>query len=305
MSDAKTDALYSSTDDIKAPLLHSGKVREVYDLGDRLLLVVTDRISAHDLKLKPPIPKKGAVLNRLSEYWFWQTSELQANHFIHADVEKLVAEGIIDESLSERYADRITVGRKAERIDIECVVRGHITGGGWRQYQASGKVNGIELPAGMEMNQRLDEVLFTPATKAAEGHDEDITFAETVDRVGQETAEAIRDAAVKLYTHARKVCEDRGVILADCKLEFGYVDGELVLIDECFTPDSSRFWAEENFKLGEAIDSMDKEPVRQWLLAQEKEQGEMPTLLPDHVVRETSERYLELFRRITGDDLEG
>lgn len=305
MTTGEFPAMYSSVGEIDAPLLHKGKVREVYDLGEHLLLVVTDRISAHDLKLKPPIPQKGAVLNRLSEYWFWQTRELQANHFVHADVEKLVARGVLDEKLATAYEDRITVGRKADRIDIECVARGHLTGGGWRQYESTGGVNGIELPPGLRKNARLEKPLFTPATKAAEGHDEDITFEETVERVGAETAEAIRRATLRLYEYARQVCEERGVILADCKLEFGLIDGELILIDECFTPDSARFWAEEDFELGVEIDSMDKEPVRQYLLAQQEEHGEMPTVLPDRVVDETTERYLELFRRITGDDLEG
>lgn len=296
----KSKALWTSEGDINAPLLYKGKVRELYDLGDEYLFVVTDRLSAHDHIFQPPIPQKGSVLNRLSQFWFGRTGHLRDNHFIHADVEKLVENGVLDASKSDLYRDRVTVGRKAERIDIECVVRGHLTGGGWRQYKKNGAVCGIMLTDGMRKNQKLSEPLFTPASKNDVGHDEDISFEETVNRVGRSTAEELREASILLYEYARGFCEEKGVILADCKLEFGRIDGELVLIDECFTPDSSRFWAKEHFELDVEIDSMDKEPVRQFLLAEEALTGQMPEVLPPDVVKATTQRYLTIFRRITG-----
>ena len=296
------ETVYTAVDEIEAPLVYRGKVREVYDLGEEFLLVVTDRISAHDLKLMPPIPEKGRVLNELSVFWFEKTGEVQLNHFVHADVDRLIEAGVIAAEKRERYARRVMVAKKAERIDIECVVRGYLTGNGWRQYEKTGAVNGVKLPEGLRKNQRLEEPIFTPAFKNDIGHDEDLSFEETVEQVGRETAEAIRAAALKLYGLASEFCEKKGVLLADCKLEFGSVDGELILIDECFTPDSSRFWAKERYELDVEIDSMDKEPVRQFLLEEEKQKGSMPTVLPDGVVTATTARYLEILKRITTEE---
>lgn len=290
-------ALRSAVEDIEAPLLYRGKVRELFDLGDELLVVVTDRISAHDLRLEPPIPGKGDALNRLAEFWFQETTHLQANHLIHTDVERLVEEGVLEASKAERYRNRVMVVKKARRIDIECVARGYLAGAGWRQYEASGQINGVELPRGLRKNERLKAPIFTPALKKDEGHDEDLSFEEVVDFVGQQLAEELRAKTLELYEFAHELCQKKGLILADCKLEFGFVGDELVLIDECFTPDSARFWPQERYELGGEIDSFDKEPVRQFLLREERERGEMPTVLPPDVVEEVSRRYGEVWRR--------
>lgn len=299
---SERETVYTAVDEIHAPLVYRGKVREVFDLGEHFLLVVTDRISAHDLKLMPPIPEKGRVLNQLSVFWFEQMAEEHPNHFVHAEVEPLIKAGVIDEEHRERYRRRVMTAKKADRVDIECVVRGYLTGNGWRQYQKTGVVNGVELPPGLRKNQRLERPIFTPAAKNDVGHDEDLSFEEMEERVGAETARALREAALKLYEAAAEHCEQAGVLLADCKLEFGYVDGELILIDECFTPDSARFWAKERYALDVEIDSMDKEPVRQFLLEQERQRGAMPTVLPEGVVAATTARYLEIFERITTEE---
>ncbi|WEK53618.1 MAG: phosphoribosylaminoimidazolesuccinocarboxamide synthase [Candidatus Cohnella colombiensis] len=290
-----TPALATAVDLISAPLIHKGKVRELYDLGEHLLIVVTDRISAFDYVLDPPVPDKGNVLNGLSAYWFEQTEEIQPNHVVHTDVTKL---GDFVKQ-PERLAGRIMVSRKAQRVDIECVVRGYVTGGGWRQYVETGEVNGIKLPEGLRKNGKLDEPIFTPAGKNDVGHDEDIPFEEMVNRVGREVAEELRDRSLKLYEFGRDYCAKRGIILADCKFEFGLIDGQVILIDEMLTPDSSRFWAEENYALDIEIDSMDKEPVRTYLAGSDWDKNSPPPPLPTEVVEATSSRYREIYSRLT------
>lgn len=279
---------------VKAPLIHKGKVRELYDLGEHLLIVVTDRISAFDYVLDPPVPGKGSVLNTLSAYWFEQTAGVQPNHVVHTDVKRLG--DLVTEP--EKLEGRIMVSRKATRIDIECVVRGYITGGGWRQYQASGEVNGIKLPDGLRKNGKLDDPIFTPAGKNDVGHDEDIPFDEMARRVGRELAEELRDRSLKLYAFGRDYCAERGIILADCKFEFGVIDGQVILIDELFTPDSSRFWAQEKYALDVEIDSMDKEPVRAYLAGSDWDKNSPPPRLPDEVVQATTDRYRDIARRL-------
>lgn len=279
---------------VKAPLIHKGKVRELYDLGEHLLIVVTDRISAFDYVLDPPVPGKGSVLNTLSAYWFEQTAGVQPNHVVHTDV-KLLGDLVTE---PEKLEGRIMVSRKAKRIDIECVVRGYITGGGWRQYQASGEVNGIPLPQGLRKNSKLDDPIFTPAGKNDVGHDEDIPFEEMARRVGQELAEELRDRSLKLYAFGRDYCAERGIILADCKFEFGIAGGQVILIDELFTPDSSRFWAQEKYALDVEIDSMDKEPVRAYLAGSDWDKNSPPPRLPDEVVQATTDRYRDIARRL-------
>lgn len=288
--------LSTAVDYVKAPLVYKGKVRELYDLGEHYLIVVTDRISAFDYVLDPAVPEKGNVLNRLSAFWFEQTAGIIANHVVHTDVEKL--EGIV--TAPELLKDRIMVTRKAERIDIECVVRGYITGGGWRQYQQTSSINGIALPPGMRKNDRFPEPIFTPAAKNDVGHDEDIPFARMEELVGAQLAADLRDRSIRLYEFAHAYCAERGIILADCKFEFGLIDGEIILIDEIFTPDSSRFWAQDKYALDVEIDSMDKEPVRTYLLSSDWDRISKPAPLPDHVVKATTERYLEIYRRLTG-----
>ncbi len=279
---------------INAPLIHKGKVRELYDLGEHLLIVVTDRISAFDYVLDPPVPGKGSVLNGLSAYWFEQTAAIQPNHVVHTDVTRLG--DIVSEP--DKLAGRIMVSRKAKRIDIECVVRGYITGGGWRQYKGNGEVNGISLPEGLHKNSKLEQPIFTPAGKNDVGHDEDIPFEEMARRVGMELAVGLRARSLKLYEFGRDYCAKRGIILADCKFEFGLIDGEIILIDELFTPDSSRFWAEENYKLDDEIDSMDKEPVRAYLAGSDWDKNSPPPTLPATVVEATTSRYRDIARRL-------
>lgn len=279
---------------VKAPLIHKGKVRELYDLGEHLLIVVTDRISAFDYVLDPPVPGKGSVLNTLSAYWFEKTASVQPNHVVHTDV-KLLGDLVTE---PEKLEGRIMVSRKAKRIDIECVVRGYITGGGWRQYQSNGQVNGIPLPQGLRKNSKLDEPIFTPAGKNDVGHDEDIPFEEMARRVGRELAEELQERSLKLYEFGRDYCAERGIILADCKFEFGIIDGEVILIDELFTPDSSRFWAKEKYALDVEIDSMDKEPVRSYLASSDWDKNSPPPRLPEAVVQATTDRYRDIARRL-------
>lgn len=288
-------ALSTAVDLIDAPLLYKGKVRELYDLGEHMLIVVTDRISAFDYVLDPPVPAKGTVLNKLSTFWFGLTEQLINNHVVHTDVELL---GSIVKN-KEQLEGRIMVARKAERIDIECVVRGYITGGGWRQYQATGEVNGIKLPEGMRKNEAFPEPIFTPAAKNDVGHDEDISMERMKELVGDDLALELQEKSLMLYRFARDYCAERGIILADCKFEFGLIDGKVILIDEIFTPDSSRFWDKANYALDIEIDSMDKEPVRTYLASSDWDKNSKPDPLPESVVEETTNRYTDIFRRIT------
>lgn len=293
---AQSQALSTAAEYVKAPLLYKGKVRELYDLGEYYLIVVTDRISAFDYVLDPAVPEKGNVLNRLSAFWFDQVASLGAHHVIHTDVERL-GDIITAPALLK---NRIMVTRKAERIDIECVVRGYITGGGWRQYQETSAINGIELPAGMRKNERFAKPIFTPAAKNDVGHDEDIPFEKMQELVGADLAIELRDRSIQLYEFAHAYCAERGIILADCKFEFGLIDGKVILIDEIFTPDSSRFWAEGNYAYDIEIDSMDKEPVRTYLLGSDWDKNSQPDPLPQSVVAETTNRYLDIYSRLTG-----
>ncbi|TBL68009.1 phosphoribosylaminoimidazolesuccinocarboxamide synthase [Paenibacillus thalictri] len=298
MSSSK--AISSAQPYVKAPLLYKGKVRELFDLGEHYLIAVTDRISAFDYVLSPAVPDKGNALNSLSLFWFEQTAGIMPNHVVHADVDRLYPEVITDR---EAMKDRFMVTRKAERIDIECVVRGYITGGGWRQYQQTGEINGRKLPEGMRKNERFEKPIFTPAAKNDVGHDEDISIERMKELVGAELTEQLEQKSIMLYEFARKLCEERGIILADTKFEFGLIDGEIILIDEIFTPDSSRFWAKENYAFDIEIDSMDKEPVRTYLSNSGWDKNSEPDPLPDHVVEETSRRYLDIYKRLAQANL--
>ncbi|MDO7907533.1 phosphoribosylaminoimidazolesuccinocarboxamide synthase [Paenibacillus sp. JX-17] len=287
-------ALSTAVELINAPLLYKGKVRELYDLGEHYLIVVTDRISAFDYVLEPPVPEKGNVLNQLSAFWFEQTKDLMDNHVVHTDVTKL-GDLVKD---PDALRSRIMVTRKAQRIDIECVVRGYITGGGWRQYQQTGEVNGIRLPEGMRKNERLPQPIFTPAAKNDVGHDEDISIAAMAELVGEELTRELEEKSLRLYEYARHYCDSRGILLADCKFEFGIVDGKVILIDEIFTPDSSRFWDKANYALDIEIDSMDKEPVRSYLAASDWDKNSTPDPLPAEVVEATTTRYVDIWKRL-------
>lgn len=283
-------ALSTAVDLVKAPLIYKGKVRELYDLGEHLLIVVTDRISAFDYVLEPAVPDKGNVLNLISRAWFEVTAQFMENHVVHTDVDQL-GDIIVDK---DALRHRIMVTRKATRIPVECVVRGYITGGGWRQYQETGMVNGHVLPEGLRKNQRLDHPLFTPAKKNDVGHDEDITIAQMEAWLGENLTKQLAEKSIMLYVLAHSYCEQRGIFLADTKLEFGFIDDQILLIDEIFTPDSSRFWAADKYALDIEIDSMDKEPVRNYLANSDWDKNSQPDPLPEHVVQETSNRYKQI-----------
>ncbi|NEW09420.1 phosphoribosylaminoimidazolesuccinocarboxamide synthase [Paenibacillus sp. SYP-B3998] len=289
--------LDSATELVKAPLVHKGKVRELYDLGENFLIVVTDRISAFDYILKPGVPDKGYVLNALSKYWFGVTSGYMNNHIVHADVEQL-HDVIPDAAARELLKERILVAKKAERISIECVVRGYITGNGWRQYEQTGEINGRKLPDGLRKNERLEMPIFTPAAKNDVGHDEDISVQQMCELVGEELTYELQEKSIMLYTIAHAICEQKGIILADTKFEFGFYAGELIIIDEIFTPDSSRYWPQEKYALDIEIDSMDKEPVRTYLAGSGWDKNSEPDELPASVVEETASRYKEILHRL-------
>ncbi len=282
------------TELVDLPLLSSGKVREVYELGDDLLMVASDRISTYDVIHPTPIPGKGAVLTGISDFWFDRTSSIVANHLIS------VTDGVPDE-----VRGRAMVVKRLTMLPIECIVRGYITGSGWSDYQKSGSVSGIELPAGLEESQQLPEPLFTPSTKAEVGHDEAINFDQAAELVGDlELTERVRDAAVDLYRFAAEYARGRGVILADTKFEFGLdSDGQLTVGDEVLTPDSSRYWPVEGYEVGRSQPSFDKQYVRDWATASGWDKTEPAPALPDDVVAGTTTRYAEAYELITGQPL--
>jgi len=284
--------------DLPIPKLRSGKVREVFDLGETLLFVVTDRISAFDCILPNPIPDKGAVLNQLSAFWF-QRFTFTPNHMIAVrfDLPEKLA------SFREQLAGRSMLVRKTEPLPVECVVRGYLAGSGWKEYQESGTICGQKLPAGLELGSQLPEPLFTPSTKSDAGHDQNIDWDECCRILGQKTAEKARDASLQIYSAGSEHAAARGIIVADTKFEFGTVDGELILIDECLTPDSSRFWPADSYVTGQSPPSYDKQFVRDYLetLAWDKTPPAPP--LPAEVIAKTSAKYREAFVRLTGTEL--
>ena len=279
---------------LNLPLLSSGKVREVYELGDDLLMVASDRISTYDVIHPTPIPGKGAVLTGVSDFWFERTSGIVANHLIS------VTDGVPDE-----VRGRAMVVKRLEMLPIECIVRGYITGSGWSDYQSSGRVSGIELPEGLEESQQLPEPLFTPSTKAEVGHDEAINFEQAAELVGDtELTERVRDAAIELYRFAAEYARGRGVILADTKFEFGLDSaGQLTVGDEVLTPDSSRYWPLEGYEIGRGQPSFDKQFVRDWATASGWDKSEPAPALPEDVVAGTTARYAEAYELITGEPL--
>lgn len=274
-----------------------GKVRDLYDLGDKLLLVASDRISAFDYILEDEIPYKGQVLTQLSCFWFDLLSDVVDNHLISADVADLPEQF---KPYADKLAGRFMLVKKANMFPVECIVRGYLTGSGLKDYQKTGAVCGIQLPEGLVNSSKLPETIFTPSTKAEIGdHDENIGFEQCEKLIGAEDAAAIRDLTIKVYETAASHAKERGIIIADTKFEFGVYDGKIILGDEVLTPDSSRFWAADTYKVGEEQPSFDKQFVRNWLNANWDRTGNPPRL-PEDIIKKTSEKYIQAYEKITG-----
>lgn len=277
---------------------YQGKVRDIYDLGDRLLLVATDRISAFDFILPDDIPHKGQVLTQLSVFWFKLFEDVVENHLISADVADLPDEFKPD---AEYLAGRFMLVRKAEMLPVECIVRGYLAGSGLAEYERTGSVCGIELPTGLINSSKLPSAIFTPSTKAEIGdHDENISFERCAEVIGAARADEISQLSLHIYEKAADYARERGIIVADTKLEFGVIDGSIVLGDEAITPDSSRFWPAEGYAPGKSQPSFDKQYVRDWLSANWDRQGEPPHL-PAEVIERTSQKYISAYEQITGE----
>ncbi len=276
--------------------LKRGKVRDIYEIDDYLLIVATDRVSAFDVVLPNGIPGKGRVLTQISLFWFNQMKDLVENHLVTANVSEF------PESL-RRYAEilegRSMLVKKAKPLPVECIVRGYITGSGWKDYQKTGTVCGIKLPEGLVESAKLPEPIYTPSTKAEEGHDINITFDETVKILGDEIAKKVKDLTVTIYKKASEIAEKKGIIIADTKMEYGFYDGKLILIDELLTPDSSRFWSIKDYLPGKSQDSYDKQIVRDYLISIKWDKKPPAPVLPDEIVEKAAARYEEIFKILT------
>jgi len=274
-----------------------GKVRDMYDLGDRLLVVATDRISAFDYVLPDEIPQKGRVLNQLSVFWFDLLADTIENHLISTDVADLPEQC---KPWEEWLDGRFMLVRRANMFPVECIVRGYLTGSGLKSYQKTGEVCGIKLPEGLVNSSKIPETIFTPSTKAELGeHDENISFEQMVELVGDEAAQDLKDLTLKIYTKAADHAAERGIIIADTKLEFGTVDGRIILADEVLTPDSSRFWPADTYEVGKEQPSFDKQYVRNWLNANWDRTGNPPHM-PEDVIAQTTQKYITAYEMITG-----
>ena len=280
--------------DIK--FIRSGKVRDIYDLGDSLLMIASDRISAFDVVLPNGIPGKGKLLTQISIFWFRQMEDIIKNHLIATNVDDYPSQ-------CHKYRDQLEgrsmLVKKAEQLPVECIVRGYLSGSGWKEYKKTGSVCGIKLPEGLKESSRLESPIFTPSTKAEEGHDINISFEETENIVGKEMAAKLRDVSLRIYSKAREMAEKKGIIIADTKFEFGIYDNELILIDEILTPDSSRFWSAQTYEPGKGQDSYDKQIIRDYLLTLDWDQTYPGPVLPEHIVEKAIERYREICNIIT------
>ena len=293
--------------DLPLPLFARGKVRDTYDLGNLLLIVATDRISAFDSVLPCGIPSKGSVLNQLSSFWFNKTRDIMTNHLLEVvdDVHSLDACLTAERRFPypAYLAGRSMITNKARRIAVECVVRGYLAGSAWEEYEQYGTVCGIALPEGLQQVQELPQPIFTPTTKAESGHDQPLSMDETKKLAGEAIAEEMRQKSLAIYDFARDYARDRGIILADTKLEFGLVNEQLMLIDELLTPDSSRFWDVELYEVGKSQPSYDKQPVRDWLVESGWNKEPPAPMLPPEVIEATTRRYVQAYERITGERL--
>ncbi|MEY5014897.1 MAG: hypothetical protein RIS92_1255 [Verrucomicrobiota bacterium] len=283
----------------------SGKVREIYDLGEWLLMVTSDRISAFDCILPDPVPLKGQVLTGLSAFWFGRMDFVE-NHLVTTDVDAFppaAAEQVA--AYREVLRGRTMLVRKAKPLAVECVVRGYLAGSGWKEYQASGTLCSHPLPAGLHQASPLPEVMFTPSTKAQSGHDENISWEQCCEILGEDLAREVRDLSIRIYTHGRDHAEQNGIILADTKFEFGIYEGRVILIDEVMTPDSSRFWPKAEYRVGMSPPSFDKQYVRDYLESLDWDKTPPAPALPEEVIQGTTRRYLEAYEQITGTKLAG
>ena len=278
-------------------LVYRGKVRDTHDLGDEFLMVATDRISAFDVVMPNGIPDKGAVLSQISAFWFAKTADIVPNHFVRAGADRP------DLSLAPDIQRRSMVVKKAQRIEVECIVRGYITGSAWSEYRKTGTIQGNPAVPGLVEGDKFPEPLFTPTTKADVGHDENMSFDEVVDMVGMETAVRLRDTSIEVFNFAHDFALGRGIVLADTKIEFGFIDGQLSLIDELLTPDSSRFWDAQEYAPGKSQPNFDKQFVRDYLDSVGWDHEPPAPALPDDIAAKTRDRYLEAFQRLTNESL--
>ena len=287
------------------PLLHRGKVRDVYEVdAETLLMIASDRVSAFDVVLPQPIPHKGEVLTQITAWWLNQLDDRLSHHLIAVDPERIITRHPELASTRSQWARRAMLVHKTDPVLVECVVRGYISGSAWKEYKHSGTLAGEPLAQGLQESQRLDPAIFSPATKAQQGeHDENITFGQTMEILGDELAERLKQLSLEIYGFGRDVAEQSDIILADTKFEFGHKNGELLLIDEVLTPDSSRFWPKESYGVGRGQPSLDKQPVRDWLETLDWDKSPPPPDLPEEVVLESSERYKDVFQRLTGTAL--
>ncbi|MBQ4191687.1 MAG: phosphoribosylaminoimidazolesuccinocarboxamide synthase [Clostridiales bacterium] len=292
--------LIKDTSFIDKPVLAQGKVRSIYDTGDSLLMIVTDRISAFDVIFDELIPDKGRVLSSISAFWFDFTKDIIPNHVITTDVSKY-PEGFAQ--YKEELEGRSMLVKKAEMLPAECIVRGYLEGSALKEYKKSGTVGGIKMPEGLLQGDKLPEPLFTPSTKEESGHDINITYEQLVDLIGEEDAKALRDASLALYTKVSEFALTKGLILADTKFEFGKIDGVLTVCDEMFTPDSSRFWDLADYQPGRAQKSFDKQFLREWLETLDWDKTYPAPTLPQEIIDKTAEKYRECYTRITGKEI--
>ena len=292
--------LVRETDFIDKPLLARGKVRDLFDLGQSLLIVVTDRVSAFDVVFNELIPQKGIVLNSIAAFWFEKTRSIIDNHMISTDP-LTYPDGL------DRYADdlagRSMLVRKIDMLPVECIVRGYLEGSALKEYRAIQSISGIPMPAGLRQADRLPEPIFTPSTKADSGHDENISFDQLVSVIGSDLAEQLRSVSLQLYRDAAAYAESKGIILADTKFEFGLSNGQLIVADEMFTPDSSRFWELDDYQPGRSQKSFDKQYLREWLETLDWDKNPPPPALPESVIQATAAKYLEAYERLTGKSL--
>jgi len=285
--------------DIK--LAKKGKVRDVYDVGEYYLIVSTDRLSAFDVIMDQGIPNKGKVLTKISEFWFNETKNIVRNHVVSTFVDEYP---VVCRKYKDEIEGRSMLVKKAKVIPIECIVRGYISGSGWNDYQRTGQISGISLPSNLKESEKLPEPIFTPSTKAEIGeHDENISFDQAEKIIDKETLKEVKKAALDVYNHSSNYARKKGVLIADTKMEFGLIDDEVILVDELLTPDSSRFWPEETYKIGETQQSYDKQFVRNYLLSINFNKQPPPPHLPDEIINKTGEKYIEVLYKLTGEKL--